>query len=133
MLGELLRVLLVSLELPPAETAQAIGNALPGSGFYGVDTILKPAPQNPFIERLPIDDDMVQAIHGHAIAAALRKPLGAANRQVEGLLTRAVPRPDHQPCAELETGCIVGQRPRVRVECDLAEYGAHYPMMTYCQ
>ena len=70
MLGELLRVLLVSLELPPAETAQAIGNALPGSGFYGVDTILKPAPQNPFIERLPIDDDMVQAIHGHAIAAS---------------------------------------------------------------
>jgi hypothetical protein len=32
--GELLRVLLVTLELPPAKTAKAAGNALPGSGFY---------------------------------------------------------------------------------------------------
>ena len=90
----------VSLELPPAETAEAVGNALPGSGFYGVNPILKPALQNPFIEVLPVDDDMVQAIHRRPTPAALRKPLRAANRQVERLLTRAILRSDYQPGTE---------------------------------
>lgn len=129
-LGQRLRVLSVFLELPPAETPQAVGDALPASGFYGLDAIRKPAPQNPFIEGLPVDDDMVQAVKRLPIPAALREPLRAANRQIEGLLTGAAQRSDHQPCAEGKTSRISGQRPRVRVKDDLAESGTHRPMMT---
>ena len=76
---------------------------------------------------------MVQAIHGGPTPTARAKPLPAANRQIEGLSARAILRSDQQPGPEGETGRIAGQRPRVRVEGDLAEFGSHYPMMTYCQ
>ena len=82
MSGELLHAFSVLVELPSAESAKSFSDTSPGTGFYGVDTLFQPAPQDPLIEGLPVDDDVVQAVHRLALAP-LRQPLGTADGQIE--------------------------------------------------
>ena len=129
--GQSFGVAWIPVKLPPAETAEAVGDLFPCGFLDSAHAGFQPTAQFSFIEAIPVNDDVVQAVYDPLGTAALCQPFWTADSGIERFLAWTIGWPGEEPCAERETLRATRQGPGIRVEDHLAERCAHLQMMTH--